>query len=274
MENRGLIQMSDVNKVYRMGRTRVYALAGVDFEVESGEMVAIMGPSGAGKSTMLNIVGCLDRPTSGEYWLENEAVARMGNDQLAGIRGRKIGFVFQTFSLLARTNALQNAMLPLLYTGTRGRRKLAEKALDRVGMADRMDHNPNELSAGEQQRVAVARALVTEPAILLADEPTGNLDSKTGAEIMRLFWDLNEEGVTVVLVTHDDEIGECARRIVRMRDGRIVDDRPAPHVCPRAGQVAEPEPKGGSEGAGVTADSGSTSPRSNASSTGEKSSCS
>ena len=274
MANRGLIQMNDVHKAYRMGRTRVHALAGVDFEVESGEMVAIMGPSGAGKSTMLNIVGCLDRPTSGEYWLDNEAVARMGNDQLAGIRGRKIGFVFQTFSLLARTNALQNVMLPLLYTGTRGRRKLAAKALDRVGMADRMDHNPNELSAGQQQRVAVARALVTEPAILLADEPTGNLDSKTGAEIMRLFWDLNEEGVTVVLVTHDDEIGECARRIVRMRDGRIVDDRPAPHVYPMADQVAEPEPEGGSEVAGGTADSGSASPRSNASSTGEKSSCS
>lgn len=274
MGNAGLIQMNDVHKVYRMGRTRVHALAGVDFEVVSGEMVAIMGPSGAGKSTMLNILGCLDRPTSGEYWLANEAVAGMGNDQLARVRSRKIGFVFQTFNLLPRTNALQNAMLPLLYAGAQGRRKLAEKALDRVGMGDRMDHKPNELSAGEQQRVAVARALVTEPAIVLADEPTGNLDSKTSAEIMRLFWDLNQEGVTVVLVTHDDEIGECAKRIVRMRDGLIVDDRSAPHVCPMVDQVVESGSEGGSDESSGTADSGSTSPRSNASSAGEKSSCS
>jgi len=271
-----------VHKVYRIGRTRVHALAGVDLGVEAGEMVAIMGPSGSGKSTMLNIVGCLDRPTKGEYWLEDEAVAGMNNDQLAQIRGHKIGFVFQTFNLLPRTTALQNVVLPLLYTGARGRGKLAEKALNRVGMADRAGHKPSELSGGEQQRVAVARALVTEPAILLADEPTGNLDSRTSAGIIRLFWDLNQEGVTVVLVTHDSEIGQCAKRIVRIKDGHIVEDGPAPHVRPTIAQVAESESKGRSgEAAGAPSstadgatDSDSASPRSNASSAGEKSSCS
>ena len=223
-----LIEMRDVHKIYRMGKNRVHALAGVDVEIEQGEMVAIMGPSGSGKSTLMNIVGCLDRPTQGEYRLEGEAVAGMTNDQLAKVRSEKIGFVFQTFNLLARTQALQNVMLPLMYSGGKGRKKLAAQALDRVGMADRMDHRPNELSGGQQQRVAIARALVTDPAILLADEPTGNLDTKTSDEIMRLFDDLNREGVTIVLVTHDNEIGECANRIVRMRDGLIESDAKVP----------------------------------------------
>jgi putative ABC transport system ATP-binding protein len=216
-----LIDMRDVHKIYRMGRNRVHALAGVDIQIAQGEMVAVMGPSGSGKSTLMNILGCLDRPTQGEYRLEGEAVAAMDNNQLAKVRREKIGFVFQTFNLLPRTQALHNVMLPLLYAKTKDRKRLAEQALERVGMADRMDHRPSELSGGQQQRVAIARALVTDPAIVLADEPTGNLDTKTSDEIMRLFSDLNGEGVTIVVVTHDDEIAHCARRILRMRDGRI-----------------------------------------------------
>jgi putative ABC transport system ATP-binding protein len=228
-----LIEMQDVHKIYRMGKTRVHALAGVDLQIAAAEMVAIMGPSGSGKSTLMNIMGCLDRPTRGTYTLEGEAVAELDNNSLARIRGERIGFVFQTFNLLPRTPALQNVMLPLMYQHTRERRRLAEQALERVGMADRLDHRPSELSGGQQQRVAVARALVTQPAIILADEPTGNLDSRTSQEIMQLFRDLNEEGVTVVLVTHDPEIGDCAKRIVRVRDGRVVSDGPAPHTHPQ-----------------------------------------
>jgi len=255
-----LIDMDDVHKIYRMGKTRVHALAGVDLRIDKGEMVAVMGPSGSGKSTLMNIVGCLDRPTRGTYVLEGEAVAGLDNNALARIRGERIGFVFQTFNLLPRTPALQNVMLPLMYQHLKDRRRRAEEALERVGMADRMDHRPSELSGGQQQRVALARALVTEPAIVLADEPTGNLDSKTSREIMQLFRDLNDEGVTIVLVTHDQEIGDCAKRVVRMRDGQVVGDGPAPHVHPRdmsdgAGESAAPGEAG--IGADGTAASGS-----------------
>jgi putative ABC transport system ATP-binding protein len=228
-----LIQMYDIHKIYRMGKQRVHALAGVDLGIGAGEMLAIMGPSGSGKSTLMNILGCLDRPTRGDYVLEGEAVAGLDNNALARVRSERIGFVFQTFNLLPRTAALQNVMLPLMYQHVRDRRQLAEEALQRVGMADRMDHRPSELSGGQQQRVAVARALVTKPAIILADEPTGNLDSRTSCEIMQLFRDLNDDGVTIVLVTHDQEIGDCAKRIVRVRDGKIVSDGPAPHVHPQ-----------------------------------------
>jgi putative ABC transport system ATP-binding protein len=228
-----LIEMRDVHKVYQMGRQRVAALAGVGLEIEAGEMVAIMGPSGSGKSTLMNILGCLDRPTQGSYVLAGEPVADLESDALARIRSQKIGFVFQTYNLLPRTTALANVVLPLRYQGARDRHNRAVRALERVGMADRLDHRPSELSGGQQQRVAVARALVTEPAIVLADEPTGNLDSRTSQEIMQLFRDLNEEGVTIVLVTHNQEIGDCAKRLVRMRDGLVISDGPAPHTRPQ-----------------------------------------
>jgi putative ABC transport system ATP-binding protein len=241
-----LIEMDGVHKIYRMGKTRVHALAGVDLRIDEGEMVAVMGPSGSGKSTLMNIVGCLDRPTRGTYTLEGDPVAGLDNNALARIRGERIGFVFQTYNLLPRTPALQNVMMPLMYQRAKDRRRRAERALERVGMADRMDHRPSELSGGQQQRVAVARALVTEPAIVLADEPTGNLDSKTSCEIMQLFRDLNDEGVTIVLVTHDQEIGDCAKRIVRMRDGQITSDGPAPHIHPRdMSEGAEPSAEAG-----------------------------
>jgi putative ABC transport system ATP-binding protein len=227
-----LIEMDNIHKVYRMGKTRVHALAGIGLQVSGGEMVAVMGPSGSGKSTLMNVLGCLDRPTRGEYLLEGDAVAGLDNDQLAAVRSRKIGFVFQTFNLLPRTTALHNVILPLMYSGAKDRRRLASQALERVGMADRADHRPTELSGGQQQRVAIARALVTEPSIVLADEPTGNLDTKTSVEIMRIFRQLNDEGVTVLVVTHDEDIGSCAKRIVRMRDGLVVGDTPAPHVDP------------------------------------------
>lgn len=269
-----LIEMRDIHKVYQMGKQRVHALAGVDLQIEPGEMVAVMGPSGSGKSTIMNILGCLDRPTRGTYLLEGQSVADLDNDALAAIRSRKIGFVFQTYNLLPRTPALANVLLPLMYQGARNRRERAERALARVGMADRMDHRPSELSGGQQQRVAVARALVTEPAIVLADEPTGNLDSRTSIEIMQLFRQLNEEGVTIVLVTHDQDIADCARRIVRVRDGRIVGDGPARYAAPEealgGGREASEEATGGGVQAasspGGTAPAGSSPPRSSASS--------
>jgi putative ABC transport system ATP-binding protein len=223
-----LIAMRDIEKTYTVGEEKVRALRGVTFSIDRGEYVAIMGPSGSGKSTLMNLIGCLDTPTAGEYLLNGTPVQELSDDQLARIRNREIGFVFQTFNLLARTNALAQVELPLVYSGLpkKERRERSERALDRVGLSDRARHNPNELSGGQRQRVAIARALVTDPSLLLADEPTGNLDSATGEEIMRLFRELNEQGNAIVLVTHEEDIAAHARRIIRLFDGRISDDRP------------------------------------------------
>ena len=224
-----VIRLQDVHKVYHSGRNSVHALRGVNLEVEPGEMVAVMGTSGSGKSTMMNILGCLDTPTSGTYELDGVRVDGMTRDQLADLRNQKLGFVFQGFNLLARTSALENVELPLLYDRSgrkRDARALAANALERVGLGQRLDHHPSELSGGQQQRVAIARALVTEPKLLLADEPTGNLDSRTSVEIMALFQELNGQGITVVLVTHEPDIASYARRIVEMRDGLVRRDEP------------------------------------------------
>ena len=223
-----LIDIQDITKVYDMGEERVHALDGVSLGVERGEYVAIMGPSGSGKSTLMNLIGCLDTPTSGSYVLNGREVARMTDDDLAQIRNQEIGFVFQTFNLLPRTTALQQVELPLVYTGVprKERHDRAVKALQAVGLGDRMGHQPNEMSGGQRQRVAVARALINNPSILLADEPTGNLDSQTGTEIMALFDELNARDNTIILVTHEEDIAAHARRIVRLRDGKIREDRP------------------------------------------------
>ena len=223
-----VIQIRDLTRVYDMGAEKVHALRGVSVEIRRNEYVAIMGPSGSGKSTLMNVIGCLDTPTSGEYWLNGQEVSRMPDDALARVRNREIGFVFQTFNLLPRASALQNVELPLVYGGVaaRARRDRARAALDRVGLGDRMDHRPNELSGGQRQRVAIARALVNEPAILLADEPTGNLDSATSEEIMRVFETLHAQGQTVIMVTHEADIAAHAARVVVLRDGRIGSDTP------------------------------------------------
>lgn len=222
-----MIQTENLTKVYQMGEDEVRALNGASFTIEKGEMLAIMGPSGSGKSTLMSIIGCLDVPTSGKYTLDGVSVENMEDSKLAEIRGRKIGFVFQQFNLLARTSALENVMLPLTYAGISGkeRQKRAMEALDRVGLSDRFHHAPNELSGGQQQRVAIARAIVNEPAILLADEPTGALDSKTGVEIMELFQSLHKDhGQTVILVTHDSYVARHTDRIIKLSDGHIISD--------------------------------------------------
>jgi len=222
-----MIQTENLSKVYQMGDNEVRALDGASFTIEKGEMVAIMGPSGSGKSTLMSIIGCLDVPSGGKYMLDGVSVENMDESKLAEIRGQKIGFVFQQFNLLARTSALENVMMPLTYAGVSGkeRQERALKALDRVGLSDRTHHAPNELSGGQQQRVAIARALVNEPAILLADEPTGALDSKTGVEIMELFQSLhNDHEQTVILVTHDAYVARHTDRIIKLSDGQIVSD--------------------------------------------------
>lgn len=221
-----IIDIKNITKLYEMGVEKLYALKGVDVVIERNEYVAIMGPSGSGKSTLMNIIGCLDTPTSGDYVLNGKDVHEMDDDELAEIRNKEIGFVFQTFNLLPRSNALHNVELPLIYSGLskHERIKRAEESLANVGLADRMKHKPNELSGGQRQRVAVARALVNNPSIILADEPTGNLDTKTGEEIMALFSVLNKKGNTIILVTHEEDIAKHANRIIKIRDGMIESD--------------------------------------------------
>jgi putative ABC transport system ATP-binding protein len=219
-----LIKVEKLAKTYQMGEQKVSALDGVDFSIEKGEFVAIMGPSGSGKSTLMNLLGCLDLPSSGIYRLENLDIQDLKPDQLAEVRNRRIGFVFQSFNLLPRATALENTELPLLYGRVPQSTEIAFQALERVGLAHRSKHKPTELSGGERQRVAIARALVNSPAIILADEPTGNLDSTTGKEILNLFLELNQEGVTLILVTHEQKIAEQAKRIMQMRDGKIISD--------------------------------------------------
>jgi putative ABC transport system ATP-binding protein len=246
------IQIVSVAKTYHMGDIEVTALGGVSLEIADGELVAIMGPSGSGKSTLMNILGCLDVPSSGSYRLDGEEVGRIKDDQLAILRSRKIGFVFQQFNLLARTPAVEQVELPMVYAGVRDRRARALAALDAVGLADRANHKPTELSGGQQQRVAIARALVNEPSIILADEPTGALDTRTSAEIMAIFQRLNEErGLTVIFVTHEPDIAFHTRRIISLRDGLIISDEPVSDADFRrtdhpiaSGQVASPEIKG------------------------------
>jgi putative ABC transport system ATP-binding protein len=222
-----LIALADVTKVYEMGDVQVHALRGVSLEIDVGEFVAVMGSSGSGKSTLMNIVGCLDRPTAGHYLLDQREVSRMSRDELAEIRNRTLGFVFQSFNLLTRTSAVENVELPLLYqgVGTKERVRRSIDALTRVGLGDRLHHHPSQLSGGQQQRVAIARALVATPKVILADEPTGNLDSRTSVEVMALFQQLGREGMTIVLVTHEPDIAAFAARVVVMRDGKVQSDK-------------------------------------------------
>ena len=224
--NDTVIHTSDLKKEYQLGTETVYALRGVDMKIERNEFVAIMGPSGSGKSTLLNLIGCLDTPTSGKYWLGGEEVSKLDDNDLARIRNRQIGFVFQTFNLLPRTTALHNVELPLIYSGTpaKERHRRAREALDAVGLADRMTHHPNELSGGERQRVAIARALVNQPSLVLADEPTGNLDSQTSREIMEILVQLHDRGETILLVTHERDIAAYAGRLITLMDGKVEKD--------------------------------------------------
>jgi putative ABC transport system ATP-binding protein len=238
-----VIQVEDVHKYYDLGETKVHALRGVDMKVEPGEFVAIMGSSGSGKSTFMNMLGCLDKPTSGRYILEGTDVSKLEKKDLAAIRNRKLGFVFQGFNLLSRTTALENVELPTLYAKVEKEERLkrAKEVLEMVGLGGRLDHFPSQLSGGQQQRVAIARALVNKPAILLADEPTGNLDSRTSVEIMQIFQELNEQGLTIVLVTHEPDIAQFAKRIVVFRDGKIRHDDPV-RQRPRASDVLKTLP--------------------------------
>jgi putative ABC transport system ATP-binding protein len=219
-----MIYLDDVTKIYQIGDVEVTAMNRITCRIETGEMVSIMGPSGSGKSTMMNILGCLDRPTSGKYELDGSDVSLLKDDQLAEIRNKKLGFVFQSFNLLPRTTAVANVELPLVYRGTRNKHQLALQALESVGMAQRAHHRPNEISGGEQQRVAIARALVSEPAVILADEPTGNLDTHTSHSIMTLLQELNRRGITIVLVTHEEDIAKYTKRTIYLRDGEIVNE--------------------------------------------------
>jgi putative ABC transport system ATP-binding protein len=221
-----MIHLKNISKIYdKSGQEKVIALDGINLEISKGEFVAIIGSSGSGKSTLMNILGLLDIPSEGNYFLENQPVEKLSDDQLAEIRNRKIGFVFQSFHLLPRTSALVNVELPLVYSSLKNTRELAFESLKKVGLADRANHKPNELSGGQQQRVAIARALVTNPDIILADEPTGNLDSQSGAGIMELFVQLHEQGKTIILITHDPKIASMAKRIINIKDGRMVEDR-------------------------------------------------
>jgi putative ABC transport system ATP-binding protein len=225
-----VIKLENIRKIYHTGEVDVHAVSGVSLEIEQGEFVALMGASGSGKSTMMNIIGCLDRPTAGKYLLDGMDVSHLSRDELADIRNQKIGFVFQGFNLLARTSALENVELPMLYTrqrlGAHAQRERALRALETVGLGDRADHKPNQLSGGQQQRVAIARALSNQPALLLADEPTGNLDSRTSVDIMGVFQKLNDQGITIVMVTHELDIAQYTKRMVVMRDGKVVSDTP------------------------------------------------
>jgi putative ABC transport system ATP-binding protein len=221
-----VIRTKNLWKTYEMGSVEIHALRGVDFEVRKNEYLAIMGPSGSGKSTLMNLIGCLDTPSKGDYYINNQLVSQLDDNELAAIRNKEIGFVFQTFNLLARSTALQNVELPLIYSGVpaRKRREMAEQALHSVDLGDRMSHKPNELSGGQRQRVAVARALVNNPSILLADEPTGNLDTKTGEEILALFHQLHQRGNTIILVTHEHDVAQHAHRIIHLRDGLVENE--------------------------------------------------
>jgi putative ABC transport system ATP-binding protein len=228
-----VIEVEKVTKIYQMGEVQVHALRGVSLRIDKGECVTIMGPSGSGKSTLMNVLGCLDSPTEGNYYLHGQDVSMLSDRQLARIRNREIGFVFQTFNLLPRTAALRQVELPLMYggVGTRERRKRAREALESVGLGDRMGHRPDELSGGQQQRVAIARALVTGPSIIMADEPTGNLDTKSGEEVLRIFKQLNDQDITIIFVTHDPEIAEYGNRTIHLRDGLIEQDMRHQNGC-------------------------------------------
>jgi putative ABC transport system ATP-binding protein len=243
MNNGELVRLVDVHKIYRTGEMEVSAVSGVSLEIKRGEFVALMGASGSGKSTLMNILGCLDRPTSGQYFLDHADVSRLNRDELADIRNRKLGFVFQNFNLLPRTSARENAELPLVYSAKRlshtQLREKADRVLASVGLAGREDHHPSQLSGGQQQRVAIARALINEPEVLLADEPTGNLDSRTSIEIMAIFQQLNEHGITIIMVTHEQDIAAYAQRNVMMRDGVILQDHLVPQRTNAATQLEQ-----------------------------------